>query len=375
MTVKIARVETFRVNYAVRGHFKFFEQPGGKSPCRPTVVVKLTADDGTIGWGQCVPSPRWSYETVETCETTIRHHLAPLLVGADPLMIDAIHAEMNRAIAPSFSTGQPICKAGVDLALHDLAGRLAGGPLTPGPSPTRGEGRKAVALSWTINVRSLDEVEPEIEEATRRGYQSFNIKVAPALYFDLELCRIVKQLAPSSSVWADANGGYDELTAARAARAFADLGLAALEQPLPANRLGGYQRLVQQAALPIVMDEGIVSRVELEEFHRLKLLSGVAMKVSRCGGLTEATRIMEFARNEGLLILGSGLTDPDLSLAASLQLFSAYELSVPAALNGPQYLTTSILLQPLVVENGAIALPSGPDLGVEVDEAKLTESM
>ena len=167
MSAKIARVETFRVNYGVRGHFKFFEQPGGQPPCRPTVVVKLTTDDGTVGWGQCVPSPRWSYETVETCKTTIRHYLAPLLNRRDLLAIDAldiIHGEMNRAIAPSFSTGQPICKAGVDLALHDLAGRIAGRPLTPGPSPARGEGRETkrpVALSWTINVGRMDEVEPQ----------------------------------------------------------------------------------------------------------------------------------------------------------------------------------------------------------------------
>ena len=99
MSAKIARVETFRVNYGVRGHFKFFEQPGGQPPCRPTVVVKLTADDGTVGWGQCVPSPRWSYETVETCETTIRQYLAPLLIGVELLatdQIDFIHRDLMK---------------------------------------------------------------------------------------------------------------------------------------------------------------------------------------------------------------------------------------------------------------------------------------
>ncbi|HEX5102530.1 MAG TPA: enolase C-terminal domain-like protein [Pirellulaceae bacterium] len=371
--MQIARVETFRVNYAVRGHFKFFEQPDGKPPCRPTVVVKLTADGGTVGWGQCVPSPRWSYESVETCETTIRHYLAPILIGADPFAIDAIHAEMNRSIAPSFSTGQPIAKAGIDLALHDLVGRTTNQPTTLRLSPERNKQSEArpIALSWSINVRLLDDVGPEIEQANHRGYASFNVKVGPDLALDLELCRLVKHLAPSAVVWADANGGYDEESAAAAAKDLAKLGFAAIEQPLPANRLGGYQRLVQQRALPIVMDEGIVSCVELEEFHRLGLLDGVAMKVARCGGLTEAGRIMEFARNEGLMILGSGLTDPDLSLAASLILFSAYDLQIPTALNGPQYLTTSILRKPLVVENGAIAPPSDPGLGVEVDEAAL----
>lgn len=371
MTVKIARVETFRVNYGVRGHFKFFEQPGGQPPCRPTVVVKLTADDGTVGWGQCVPSPRWSYETVETCETTIRHHLAPLLVGADPFAIDAIHAEMNRAIAPSFSTGQPICKAGIDLALHDLVGRAT---CCNAAHRWDKSAWRPIELSWTINVLHLDDVGPEVAEATRRGYASFNVKVAPDLNFDLEVVRLVRELAPQAMVWADANGGYaDFLTGKMAAMRLRDLGVLALEQPFPANHIGEYRELRQTCATPIVMDEGIVSRRDLEEFVQLKMLSGVAIKVARCGGLTEARRILELARNEGLLILGSGLTDPDLSLAASLILFSAYELPVPAALNGPQYLATSILRQPLHVKDGAIAPPTGSGLGVDVDESKLIQ--
>ena len=368
MGVHVATVEAFRVVYPVAGHFKFFAQPHGMPPGRATVVVKLTADDGSVGWGQSVPSPRWSYETLETVETTIRFYLAPLLVGRDPLDAQAIWHDMNQAIAPSFSTGQPIAKAGIDLALHDLTGRVTGRSLAdrwrrPTSAPVR--------LSWTLNPQSLDEAPAQIEEAQRRGYASFNIKVGPNLDFDLELCRLVLALAPTAYIWADANGGYEEASALAAAREFANMGLQALEQPLPANRLSGYQRLRKQRALPIVMDEGIVSHVDLQEFLKLELLDGVAMKVARCGGLTEAVKIMQLARDAGLLLLGSGLTDPDLALAASVALFSAYELPTFAALNAPQYLTTSILRQPLVVQDGALACPTGPGLGVEVDESKL----
>jgi hypothetical protein len=66
---------------------------------------------------------------------------------------------------------------------------------------------------------------------------------------------------------------------------------------------------------------------------------------------------MEFVEQEGLLFFGSGLTDPDLSLAASLALFGAFELRHPAALNGPQFLSTSILRQPLAVRVGYLAIP------------------
>jgi hypothetical protein len=102
----------------------------------------------------------------------------------------------------------------------------------------------------------------------------------------------------------------------------------ALEQPLPANRLDGFRRLKHQGALPILMDEGIVSRVELEEFLLLGLLDGVTMKVARSGGLLEACRVLELVQQAGLLFLGNGQTDPDLSLAASLTLFAAFDLDL-----------------------------------------------
>jgi len=145
-----------------------------------------------------------------------------------------------------------------------------------------------------------------------------------------------------------------------------------LEQPLPANRLGGYRNLKQQGALPIIMDEGIVSSVELEEFIKLKLLDGVAMKPARCGGITEARRQIEMVQKAGLMFLGSGLTDPDVSLAASLAVYGAYDLKYPAALNGPQFLDGTILKQPFVAKEGELAVPTGPGLGVSVDEAKIS---
>ena len=370
--VKIAKVESFPITYPVVGRFKFFDGPPGRPAGRPAVVVKITADNGTVGWGQSVPVPKWSYETLETVHSTLTRHLAPELLGRDPFDIEGIHAGMNRAIAPSFSTGQPICKAGVDLALFDLTGKLLK------QSAAQRWGRKAASvsrLSWTLNPRTLDEIEPLIAQGRARGYRHFNVKVAPDPKFDLELCRLVKRLVPDGFLWADANGGYDEETALAVAPKLADIGVPVLEQPLPANRLTGYRRLKKQGALPIIMDEGIVSSVELEEFIKLELLDGVAMKPARCGGLTEARRQIEIVQRAGLMFLGSGLTDPDISLAASLVLYGAYELKYPAALNGPQFLSGSILKHPFEVKNGELAVPTGHGLGVEVDEAKLREML
>lgn len=358
----IERIDVFPLRYPMTGYFKFFDG------ARAAAVVKITADDGSVGWGQSVPIAKWSDETLATATVALREHFAPALLGRDADDLAAAHAAMDGALAPGFSTGMPITRAGIDLALHDLIGRRhkqslaqmwgrpAGGPLT---------------LSWTVNVTTLDDVDAVIAQGEARGYRHFNLKVGPDPTFDVALAKLVRARAPGAFLWADANGGYTLESALRAAPLLADAGVDVLEAPLRPNRLTGYQALKKQGALPILMDEGVISVVELREFHALGMLDGVAMKPSRCGGLASCRAQIEFCAANGLLWLGSGLTDPDISLAASLQIYAAYGLDRPAALNGPQFLTADILREPLRVEEGMAYPPNGVGLGVELDEGKL----
>ena len=109
--VKIARIESFALRYPMTGYFKFFAGPHG-SAGRAAVIIKITADDGTVGWGQSVPVAKWAYETLETAQIAIQEYYAPVLIGHDPTDIVGAHAIMDRAIAPGFSTGMPISRAG-----------------------------------------------------------------------------------------------------------------------------------------------------------------------------------------------------------------------------------------------------------------------
>jgi len=367
--VKIASVDVFPVRYPTVGYFKFFQGPRGTYG-RSAVIVKMTADDGTVGWGQSVPISTWSYETLETATVAIRDYLAPTLIGRDPRDMPGAHAAMDRGLAASFTTGMPIARAGLDLALHDLAGRLTGKSLAETWGKPRGG---PLVLSWTLNPRTLDEVDPLIEAGRKRGYRHFNIKVAPDPKFDVELARRVRKRVPDGFLWADANGGYDLDTALAAAPKLAEAGVDVLESPLKPNRIRAYQALKRQGALPILMDEGVVSPVELVEFIRLKMLDGLAMKAARTGGLFWAKRQIEIIEDAGLMWLGSGLCDPDVSLAANLALYGAFNLNKPAALNGPQFLDADVLAEPLKITDGTAQVPAGPGLGVQVDEAKVRE--
>ena len=358
---RIVRVDIKRHDYALVGDFKFF-----KTGTRPSVLLRLTDENGVEGWGQSVPVETWTYETVESVETTLRLYLAPAIMGADPSDIADVHARMERVIRPSFSIGQPICKAAVDLACYDLWGKqtgrsasdLLGGAKTP-----------EVRLSWTINTPTLEAAEQQLEDAWRQGYTSFNIKVGypQTPDYDLELVRTVMRFGSDGFHWCDANTSYDLDTAKRLAPKFAEVGLKALESPLKPNRIRDYQKLKRQGALPILMDEGIVSAVETEEFIALGMFDGIAMKVARCGGLWHAAQIAKLLQQHDLLLFASGLTDPELSMAASVHFFSAYGLKFPAALNGPQYIAgRGTSDEELRAVRDVLRVPRGPGLGVNL---------
>ncbi|HEX3442979.1 MAG TPA: enolase C-terminal domain-like protein [Pseudolabrys sp.] len=361
---RIIRVEIGRYDYPLVGEFKFF-----RTPARPTVLVRLTDEDGVQGWGQCVPIEAWTYETAETVESTLRHYLAPVLLGADPTDIEDVHARMERAIRPSFSVGQPLCKAGIDLACYDLWGKKTQQSVS---ELLGGASRSTVKLSWTIQSPTLEGAESLLEHGASLGYDSFNIKIGypQTPDYDAALVRLVTQFAPDGFHWCDANTTYDLDTALDMAPVLADSGLKGLESPLPPNRFRDYQALKEQGALPILMDEGIVSPVEVDEFIALDMFDGIAMKIARCGGLWNATRIAELLEENGLLLFASGLTDPELSMAASAHFFAWAGLDYPAALNGPQYIagrgTTDAQFRP----NGdTMFVPQAPGLGLTVDGA------
>lgn len=363
--MRIERVDFIPLEYPFHGYFKFI----GPRSVRAAILVKIIADNGAVGYGQSVPVATWSYETIASSLAVLREMFAPALFGLDPLDLPAAQRALDRSLAWSFSTPMPLARAGIDLALHDLAGKLEGKSIAELWGRPRGG---PVRLSWTINVVSLDRLEEEIAAGLARGYRNFNIKIGGGnAAFDVELARRVRRLAPDGFLWADANCGYDAATALAIAPKLADAGVEVLESPLPANRIGGYQALCRQGALPIVMDEGVVSPVDAEEFLRLGMFDGLAVKIARTGGLESARKQIELVLDAGRFWLGSGLTDPDLSLAGSLILFAAYGLERPAALNGPQFLRDSLLAQPLKIDGDLAEPPSGPGLGVAVDSTKI----
>lgn len=332
----------------------------------PRVLVRIAAGE-TCGWGEATPTPSWTYETTESIVSTIRSYLAPPLIGANAGDIDGAHRVMARAISAGYTTGAPIAKSAIDVALHDLVGRLLGVSI----GDLWGQRRvDRVPLNWIVSASDPARAADEARAGRESGYRAVKIKVGgEGVNADVARVSAVRDALPDAEIWVDANQAYLAHDALRMIRILEPLDIAVFEQPLRANDPLGHARVRAQSRIPIAVDESLVGPLDLTTFARLDALDLAVAKVQRSGGLYPSRRLCFAAEDLGIGIIGSGLTDSALGFAASVHLFAAFGVDRPADLNGPQFLASDYLQgrwEPVV--DGCASVPTGPGLGVEVDE-------
>ncbi|MFI6095591.1 mandelate racemase/muconate lactonizing enzyme family protein [Lentzea sp. NPDC051213] len=333
------------------------------------ILTKVSAG-GVHGWGEATPIPAWTYETTESIFSTITRYLAPAIVGQPVWQLDGISRIFDRTINRGFSIGAPLAKAAVDVALHDLVGRALGIPLGVLWGRRRHE---QIELAWIVSGQTLAEVADCVQEGIGNGYRSFKVKIGlHDEHTDLGVVRAVREAAPGAPLWVDANQAYTCDEAIRMARRLEEFDVFAFEQPLPANDVAGQRRLRGASPLPVALDESLRHPSDLATFVRLDAIDVGVAKVQRSGGLTLSRRLCQLAEDCGVRLLGSGLTDSDVGLAASLHLFSAHGIKGPADLNGRQFISSPYATG-IIVKDGMAQVPVGPGLGVEVDDTVVRE--
>lgn len=365
--MKIVGVDVFLLNCPVKAVFVLAggvaATPGSPSP---RVLVKVTIDDGVAGWGEATPTPRWTYETAETIVSTLKKYLAPAVIGLEAWDLDGVHRVMERAINPGVTMGSPLAKSALDVALHDALARRRGMPLCELLGRRR---RTEFDLTWMITTLDPSDAERLAREGLAAGYACFECKIGMhGEAGDLELVRRTRAAVGERTLQVDANRGYRVDAAIRQAKRFEALGIALFEQPLNGLNLSGYRRLVDSTTTPIGIDETLRSLGDLLEYIRHDAAHVAVAKVQRNGGFWYSRQLCEIAEAAGLGLSLSGLTETDLGLAAGMHLAAAFDIN-PLQLNGPQFIDTTFLEQRVWKGGGRVTLPSGPGLGVEVDEA------
>lgn len=251
------------------------------------VVVRVTADDGTLGIGESgtvgvtfdAQFPGGHRAGIEV--------LAPAILGADPRRPEWVHRRMSSAL-----TGHPYCKSPIDIAVWDLAARLDGVPLW---SRLGGDGPEPTPLYRPVQGATPDAVRTKATERLAQGYRRLQVKVGDDPVVDAARVLAVRDtVGPDVVIFADANCGFSLAAARRFVRALgADGADVVLEQPCAT--IAECAQLRHSWSGPMVMDESITSLSALLDAHRAGVADGITIKLTRVGGLTPARMIRDCA--------------------------------------------------------------------------------
>ena len=326
------------------------------------LLVRMETADGTVGWGEASSAPTMTGDTLGGLVAAVRDHLAPMLIGKDARTWPALRAALHRALL-----GNGGAHSAVEMAVLDLIGHATGQRLIDIVARPR---RNAVKPMWLLGNKTADEDVAEAHAKQAAGFDFFKLKIGvKPLAKEIAIAFAVREALPDTPLCADANCG---LTLA-AARSYIEktrkAKLMFVEQPLAYDDIDGLKKLARGTRVPIGVDEGIHSLADIEA-HARAGASGVSLKVIKLGGITAAIAAGKLCHRLGLSVnIAAKIAESSISSAAALHLACA----VPKADWGVSlthfYLAEDIVRRPLPLKNGLVALPDGPGLGVEVDEA------
>jgi L-alanine-DL-glutamate epimerase-like enolase superfamily enzyme len=307
--------------------------------------VRVADDDGVEGWGEASPN-RFYGETIDTAVGALAR-LAPIVEAADPWHLEDVELEMNRAIRFNGSI-----KSAISAALHDLAGKRLGVPVYRlwGLDPAR-----APLSSFTIAIAANDD---ELRDRVRQAAEYPVLKVKLGTDHDERIIRIVRENAPNKVLRVDANAAWTAKHALRMVDVLVECGVEYVEQPVPPHDLEGMRFVRERSALPVIADESCVTAADMPKL--VGVADGINIKLSKCGGMREALKMIAVARAHGMLVMAGCMIETSLGITAAAHfapLLDYADFDGAALLADDPYTGATI-------GGGKIVIPDAPGLGV-----------
>ena len=309
----------------------------------PDVQVEIEYE-GVVGYGEASMPPYLGHTVESVCAFLSRVDLGRF---PNPFLIEDIMEYLD-----SLSDGDAPAKAAIDIALHDLVGKLLGVPVHAlfGYNP-----EKRKPTTFTIGIDSPDIV----LEKTLESSDHFKIlKVKVGLDTDEEMISTIRKVTnlplavDANQGWKDRQKALDEIFWLK------ENGVVLVEQPLPKDRLDDTAWLTERSPLPIVADEAIQ---RLKDLPRIKgAYSGINIKLMKCTGLLEARKMIAYARAEKMMVMVGCMTETSCACTAAAQLAPAVDF---CDIDG-NLLISNDIFKGMVVEDGLMVLPAGPGLGL-----------
>jgi len=309
----------------------------------PDVQVEISWE-GVTGYGEA-SMPQYLGQTVESvCSFLSRVDLGQF---RDPFLMEDILDYVD-----SLSPGDSAAKAAVDIALHDLVGKLLGAPWYKiwGLNPA-----KAPSTTFTIGIDTPDIVRKKTLEAAGK----FNIlKVKVGLDTDEEMIRTIRSVT-SVPLAVDANQGWkDRSKALDEIFWLKEQGVVLVEQPLPIAALDDTAWLTERSPLPIIADESVQRMADIRGLAGA--FSGINIKLMKCTGMREARAMVSTARALGMKVMLGCMTETSCAVSAAAQLSPLVDF---ADLDG-NLLISNDRFRGVTVVDGKLTLPAHPGIGV-----------
>jgi L-alanine-DL-glutamate epimerase-like enolase superfamily enzyme len=335
-------------------------------------LVRIHTDEGLVGIGEADSSPYLVRTAIEMPSShAIARGVAEVLVGEDPLQIDRLWQLLFEATSYYGRSGLALhVISAIDIALWDLAGQATGLPV----SELLG-GRRVDAVPVYASEVMPESTEETLElgrAAVERGYAAFKLGWGPLgreLATDVALIEAARTaIGPDRDLMIDGGQAYSVKSALRLFDAVEHADLYWFEEPLAPEDHAGYRRLSDRTRTRIAAGEADAGATAFEALVRNAFVDIVQPDLSRCGGFTVARTIRELVRGTGVTVVphcfSTGvLVAASLHFAASLDEPTYSEYSVA---DSP--LVGEILSPPFALEDGKLRVPTGPGLGIELDD-------
>jgi len=324
------------------------------------VFIKLETDSEIIGWGCATPDTVTS-ETTETVMSAFSSVIKPLLEGKDPTCIHLLHEEIEQRLS-----GNPSVKAGVNIALYDLLGKIAGLPLYR----LLGGYKDKIETSVTIGLGSIDAMVEKGQLLVSKGFSCLKVKCGMDPDLDIEAVLAIRNaVGPTIKIRMDANEGYTVEQALRVVQTLEDLGadIEMMEQPTKAMYLYALKEVTAQCPVPIMADETALTLRDSLKLVKYEIADMINIKLMKIGGITNAIRANLFAELANIPVMVGCMNESMAAMAAGVHFACAYRNVKYADLDSVIDFTDDIVKGGVTYKEGYVIPSDKPGLGIEVD--------
>jgi O-succinylbenzoate synthase len=346
----IEAIEILRGEIALRSPFR---TSFGVERSRGLLYVRVMGA-GAEGWGECVAmrAPSYSSEFVDGCEAVIRRFLLPLI---DPNTRAESFVDRARGVR-----GHPMAKAALEAALLDYWLRIDGVSLADRLGATRDRVPAGVSVGIQPDVAGLLAV---VSGYLDEGYLRIKLKIEPG--HDVEAVRAVRrEFGDDVLLQVDANAAYRVSDADHLAR-LDEFGLLLIEQPLAEDDLVGHADLARRIDTPVCLDESITSVEVARGALDIGACSIINIKPGRVGGYLESVAIHDLCVERRVPVWCGGMLETGIGRAANLALAALPGFTLPGDTSASDRYFEFDVTEPFILDDGHVAVPSGPGIGRE----------